>query len=420
MLLRNIVLYLVFQNYLCNSISNSSWTVYIDESLRASIQQSSSHMIKHLRALHSKVLLLETWCNLPSTSDINVNNTLLWAPCGAVQYVNMQMEIQVYWDIKVNSNFYIEIIFLLFDVDTPDVFCSNSMLIIKERLDRKFCGKRQPWSQVVPLDVALLILRQIDVFTEIELSFTYCIFDLLEVREKILTSRISIVPLPEKRTHRLSNIELNSQQFAVIWYLQAPIGKVLTITLSSLHTFDQMSIYKGFGRCHPAREIEVQSRRLQIIRYYAASIYLQRNITTLEKMYTLYFIQTNMTATTLSASRTRVHNYDEILYYKLFSIQSKHHSHETYLNVSFHVRDFQGWHNGDCTYGGFLFRHKYKQLKHHTLGPYCKDNDPNHPLIGIPYGKVTCFPHVNPVCFTWEHMYFTLKHIFSTFFLKMS
>ena len=37
-----------------------------------------------------------------------------------------------------------------------------------------------------------------------------------------------------------------------------------------------------------------------------------------------------------------------------------------------------------------------------------------------PYGKATCSPHVNPVCFTWEHMCFTLKHIFSTFFLKMS
>ena len=35
-----------------------------------------------------------------------------------------------------------------------------------------------------------------------------------------------------------------------------------------------------------------------------------------------------------------------------------------------------------------------------------------------PYGKVTCFPHVNPVCFTWEHMCFTLKHIFPPFFSK--
>ena len=35
--------------------------------------------------------------------------------------------------------------------------------------------------------------------------------------------------------------------------------------------------------------------------------------------------------------------------------------------------------------------------------------------IAIPYGKVTCFPHVNPVCFTWEHI---KAHIFHFFFSK--
>ena len=197
-----------------------------------------------------------------------------------------------------------------------------------------------------------------------------------------MTTRINVEELPDKRNQQLSNVALNKHNFAVIWYLYALIDKILAIALSRLHTFDQMSIYKGFGRYHPAREIEVQNMKLQVIRYYAASIYFQRNITTFEKMYTLYFIQTNMTGTILSASRTRVHNRDEMLYYRLFSIQSKHHSYETYPNISFHVREFHEWHNGDCTFGGFLFRHKYKQLKHHTLGPYCTDIAPNHPLIG--------------------------------------
>ena len=215
-----------------------------------------------------------------------------------------------------------------------------------------------------------------------ELSFTYCIFDQFELREKKMTTRINVEELPDKRNQQLSNVALNKHNFAVIWYLYAPIGKVLAIALSRLHTFDQISIYKGFGRYHPAREIEVHNMKLQVIRYYAASIYFQRNITTFEKMYTLYFIQTNMTGTILSASRTRVHNRDEMLYYRLFSIQSKHHAYETYPNISFHVREFHEWHNGDCTFGVFLFRHKYKQLKHHTLGPYCTDIAPNHPLIG--------------------------------------
>ena len=39
-------------------------------------------------------------------------------------------------------------------------------------------------------------------------------------------------------------------------------------------------------------------------------------------------------------------------------------------------------------------------------------------LVDFPYAKVTCFPHVNPVCFRWEHMCFKLKHIFFILMLK--
>ena len=139
--------------------------------------------------------------------------------------------------------FYIQITFLLYNVDTPDVQCSNSVLTIRERLDIRFCGKRQPWSQVVPYESAVLILQRIDIIKKMELSFTYCIFDQLELREKIMTTRINVEELPDKRNQQLSNVALNKHNFAVIWYLYAPIGKVLAIALSRLHTFDQMSIY---------------------------------------------------------------------------------------------------------------------------------------------------------------------------------
>ena len=66
------------------------------------------------------------------------------------------------------------------------------------------------------------------------------------------------------------------------------------------------------------------------------------------------------------------------------------------------LHDFLGDHNMISA------NFSYKQNINHTY------------FSGTPYGKVTCFPHVNPVCFTWEHMCFTVKHIFSTFFLKMS
>ena len=53
-------------------------------------------------------------------------------------------------------------------------------------------------------------------------------------------------------------------------------------------------------------------------------------------------------------------------------------------NVSFHVQHFGGLHEGGCTYGGFLIKQflNDSQLEAQTLGPYCTDTEPNHPLTG--------------------------------------
>ena len=119
----------------------------------------------------------------------------------------------------------------------------------------------------------------------------------------------------------------------------------------------------------------------KLINYYAATIYFNNeNGMNSIKLHSLTFWHMNLTSQPLLPSSIRVHN-DAGIYYKMFSIKTKPGS---FPNVSFHVQRFDGWHDGGCTYGGFLFRQYLNdsQVEPQTLGPYCTDTKPNDPLAG--------------------------------------
>ena len=82
--------------------------------MQTSTQQCSYDMADRLTVLRYESELLGSWCNLPSSSDIDANHTLAWSPCGAGQYVTMQMQNVIQWEVKVNSEFVIDIYFHVF------------------------------------------------------------------------------------------------------------------------------------------------------------------------------------------------------------------------------------------------------------------------------------------------------------------
>ena len=379
------ITYILFIVGLCSLgiAASKKWFIYLDQSLSTIIQQSGSDVVDHVTNLSFQSGRLWTWCNLPATSDIDANNTLDWAPCGSVQYATMLMRDRVMWRIHVNYNFYIEISFHVFDIHASEVDCfDSSMAIYGKFISQKFCGNRKPWSEFVDYRRVFILVQQKDVFRNIKLSFTYCILDPLEMSENVLASRVNVVALEHKLYQRLSDTHTTEHLFAVIWYVHGQIGKVITVSSPLDHSLDSVLIYRGFGKHHPAHKTVYRNRNVHIIRYYAASIYLQKNLSNYKMLYLLTFLYANMTRQTPSLARTRVHNLGDI-YYSLFSIQSGHGS---FPNISFQVRKFAGWHDGGCTYGGFLFKQyihvNESKVKQYRFGPYCTDNDPNHPLIG--------------------------------------
>ena len=375
------IFYIICLSSLNVSLSKK-WLIYIKQSIQTRTQQCNSDMADHLTALRYQSALLERWCNLPSKSDIDANNTSPWAPCGAVQYVTMQMRHVIQWEIKVQSEFVIDIYFHVFHVDASGELCVRSAVVVYGKHTFPiFCGNRKPWTEIVEYHVAIIHAHQIDVLKQMQLAFTYFIFDPIHMRERVLQTRANKITMKDKPKQSLAYVDILALHYLRIWYLVAPIGKVIAVTSDSSRVPDHILIFTGFGRHHPANNGVLGKKQAKIINYFVASIYLYNHtVINSINLHLLTFWHLNLTTQPLLSSSIRVHN-DDGIYYKMFSIQTKPGS---FPNVSFHVQRFEGWHEGGCTYGGFLF----KQFLHdslvepQTLGPYCTETEPNHPLTG--------------------------------------
>ena len=379
------ITYIVCQ-WLLSTTSSNRWFIYINESLYASIEQKSSDTAEHLSILHSQSQLLWLWCRLPAHSEVDINNILAWAPCGSSQYIAMQMQPEIIWIIAVNKHFCIEIIFHVFKVDASGVRCLRSAIVIYGRSkSKRLCGYRKPWSELVDSSIAKIVAHQVDVIIKMKLTFTYSLIDPNNLRRRILQSRRNIVKLEDLIHQRLIYTEMKRKPAALMWHIQAPIGKKIIIT-ASIENFDRLWIYEGFSRHHLIQnDIPWRGRRAKLINHYVACICSHRATTNYEHsmllwLYLLTFWISNLEATPLSLITQRVRNFGDN-YYKLFSIKPEQGS---FPNVSFHIRQFGGWQEGGCTYGGFLFKQylNISQLDPQILGPYCTDTEPNHPLTG--------------------------------------
>ena len=350
--------------------------------MQTSTQQCSYDMADRLTALRYESELLGSWCNLPSSSDIDVNHTLAWSPCGAVQYITMQMQNVIQWEVMVNSEFVIDIYFHVFHIDVSGELCLHSSLIVYgKNASPIFCGNRKPWSELVDYHVAIIEAQQINVIQQMQLAFTYSILDPIDMRELVLRSKANTITMRDQPRQSLTYEYIGKHQYLQMWYLKAPFGKVISVTSSTLDVFDHLSIFEGFGRHHPANDGLHWNMEAKLINYYVVTIYLYNGmIYGSANLHSLTFWHLNLTPQLLLPSSIRVLNAGGI-YYKKFSIKTKHGS---FPNVSFHVQHFDGWNEGGCTYGGFLFKQflNDSQLEPQVLGPYCTETEPNHPLTG--------------------------------------
>ena len=352
--------------------------------MQTSTQQCSYDMVDRLTDLRYQSELLRSWCTLPSSSDIDANHTLAWSPCGAVQYITMQMQNVIQWEVKVNSEFVIDIYFQVFYIDVSGELCLHSALIVYgngKYASPIFCGRRKPWSELVNYHVAIIEAEQINVIQQMQLAFTYSILDPIDMRELVLRSKANTITMRDQPRQSLTYEDMDRHQYRQMWYLKAPFGKVIAVTSSTLDVFNHLSIFEGFGRHHPANDGLHWNMEAKLINYYVVTIYLYNGmIYGSDNLHSLTFWHLNLTPQLLLPSSILVLNAGGI-YYKRFSIKTKHGS---FPNVSFHVQRFDGWNEGGCTYGGFLFKQflNDSQLEPQTLGPYCTDTEPNHPLTG--------------------------------------
>ena len=176
------------------------------------------------------------------------------------------MRYVIQWDIKVQSEFVIDIYFRVFHVDdSGELFVRSAVIVYRKYTFSIFCENRKPWAVLVEYHVAIIKAHQIDVLKQMQLAFTYSILDTVDMRARVLQTRANKITMADKPKQSLAFVDILALPDLQIWYLKAPIGKGIAVTSDSLRVPDHLLIFTGFGRHHPAYDGVLGNKVAKII-----------------------------------------------------------------------------------------------------------------------------------------------------------
>ena len=320
-------------------------------------------------------------------------NVLDFLPCGLVNGIVNQNKTIVVWEIRVNSNFYVNVTFLRFEIRDNSKDCSSSSLKIEAYKNGKwrsrwywvYCGYRPPWSEIIGSDKVHMDINQIDMNFKFNVSFIYSIIDRSEYVEVDL-QYIDVDP----NVHQHFYYEMKHDA-CLKWIINLSIGYVAHFTnITVSNSIGWVHVYDG-----PKEQYNILSLREILLdrivnrvnttsKYYISIIkFLSQNHN--KQLVGLKIIEVSFTKQRL-VSDTKVNiNRPVKIQHNGHILQSVYQiSLDTnFTNVTFNIRKFHGWNEGGCNMGGYAI---IQQLSKDssvliTSGPYCPGGGSNQPLI---------------------------------------
>ena len=379
--------------------SDKKWFVYLSEALQASTKDETC-LEDHYFEYNKHLRQLMEWCH-PHTylRDVKLwpegSNLLKFLPCGLVNDIKKHDKYLFIWEITVNTEFYINVTFLRFEMQDSGEGCGLSALKIgayhrgdyRSESHRSYCGYRRPWSETILSNSTVMAIIQKDLNYSFNVSFMYCIID----RDDFLGSKI----------YHKDNIPNGLQQVyyhiehshCIRWTIKLPICYVVHFSVVKLLNFvGQFYIYDGPSEKYSLFSQKQTTHHLFMTyvdiksEYHTTVVKLMplksnKNFTG-NKVMELSFKKKMLDITALLNfnSKTRVQNKGHTLLTAVYSISGEV---AQYPNVTFDIRRFQGWNEGSCNMGGFALMH---QMSHEygtfvTSGPYCPGGSPNQPFV---------------------------------------
>ena len=349
---------------------------------------------KHLRHLME-------YCH-PHAYDLEVtlwparSNYLVFFPCGLINDVKKHTENKIQWQLIVNIAFYINVTFLRFEIRDSGEECSSTDLKIAEyrqggwrsRWYWSYCGYRRPWSETILSNKAVLEINQKDLLSySFNVSFMYYIIN----RDDYLGSKLHLKEnVPNGMQHAYYQIE---HSYYIRWMIKLHICYVTYFSVVILSNFvGQFNIYDGPSEKFSIFSLEQTTRDMSVIDIDAMSEYhttvvklrpyrRNHNFNGSKDMNLSFEKKMRKTRALLNLnSRTRIQHDGHTLLAAVYSISGKVGQ---YPNVTFNIRQFQGWNEGGCNMGGFALVQQMpgddRTLV--TSGPYCPGGSSNQPFI---------------------------------------
>ena len=385
--------------------SDKVWFASLKIPLVFAMNISSMHtMVSWYDMLDRRVELLIEWCqpkDSNKTQQGHANHTNIWTPCG---YVTITLGIRHHkstYHIYTYRLLVVQIHFRLFEMDASHANCedSSSLSVCQNKNGTgwncpqkwHYCGYHQPWPETTSSNKVTTTLKQLNVRSSCNISFTYTSIDLniAEIYNKYEQRTFitwTLVPTGFK-------IDYHNMKTYNMLVIATKIGyKFQLNALRSCCFSGHIAIYEGDRKYHLLLYRKVTTQTVKeplnvIANYYLLSVEQYADKIHFTNSRDIYFMlrytfgQVNLQSLRLGEVATL--NSAGGLLYRGYYIMSKG---VKFPNVSFTMRKFEGWNNNYCHFGGYIWMYQVMANTpsevHYDQGPFCSKSLPSYPFVG--------------------------------------
>ena len=368
------------------------WFAYLERPLEASVGSERHCVASHLMALIKRIDSLIDWCfpalyrrpNYTEQGSITINTMVVNLPCGYLHIHNTPLQSYSESLIQVNHLFFVQLFFLVFNMDDSGPNCEHSaceIQLLKHNqstslwlITLRLCGQKKPWNQTLPSNAVLISVDQIYVRNVPNITFMYFLLDINVAYRSILYSNVVQHQAALKYFHESSYQMKQTMIFEIQqWVINVNIGSQIQFwsieiesAMCSLKLFDGPQenelIYQGNATYNDSI-FKLTTMFFQSLIILECDDNFNNDIV---GPMTLLYKTVNIKPTLLTIGTTfRITSNGRTIQH-VFLLKS---NKEVYPNISLGIHKFHGWNDGGCNFGGYII--KQTGPKNPTFGPFC-------------------------------------------------
>ena len=408
---------------LSTTYSDKLWFKHLEKPLELIFQLPLELVLNSWHAeLSSKIYHLLSWCtpylsySLEQNSKVVYDHIALLAPCGYLIIKQGLTQGNASFQMYISKHLILQLNFSIFEMDLARRSCSDSShayICHRNNFGWQcpssvfYCGNRRPWIETtksfrIVFRVVQLNIRYPSNITSMYTSLDKQIAVVHRKHEKHEMVRWIHSPMSIICDNRIST-DVHK------WVLVFNIGtKFYFQFLETCCYAGSLELYDGFGSYYPLllkQKLDQTGQQLNVssqyhytsLMFYVNSTYQFIRAFSTNQLFRLHYIRKSLDVMFLKVNEAVTINNRGRILHAIFGIKMRGGG---FPNVSIITRDFKGWDENHCMYGGYSIKHViasgFTNYTYHQ-GPFCPKALPSQPFIGthgpkhIIFGKFLYF-----------------------------